>query len=140
MVRRGSAWARKAGIFENDRQKKLADRTKRGIERSLAVKEENRRREEAALREEQLRQHREWLAEASFRRYVSYMKCFWCGLPYGKGLAARTREHVIPRSQGGKDVSHNLMYSHKMCNERRGSNMNWIPWHIHRQDGKVMWK
>lgn len=139
-MRRGSTWARKAGVFENNRQQKLAERTQRGIERSLAIKEENRRREEEAVREEQRRQHRAWLAEAAFRRYVSYMKCYWCGLPYGKGNAARTREHLIPRSLGGTDVAHNLMYSHKMCNERRGSNTNWVPHFIHGKDGKVVWK
>lgn len=137
-MRRGSAWARK--VYGEGRQYKQQQRTKRGIERSLAAKEENRRREEEALREEQRKRHCEWVAEASFRRYVSYMKCFWCGLPYGKGMASRTREHLVPRSLGGDDVSYNLMYSHKMCNERRGSNMNWIPWYIHKQDGKVMWK
>lgn len=136
-MRRGSQWARSATKYEIDN---LAKRTARGIERSIAAKEENERRAREAKKEEVRKEHAYQDAMAATRRIVSHAKCYWCGLPYGTGIAAKTKEHLIPRSAGGREAFNNIVWAHQKCNTLRGSNENWIPYHVHQQEGKVMWR
>lgn len=136
-MRRGSQWARSATKYEIDN---LAKRTERGIARSIATKEENERKAKEAKAEAIRKEHEYQDAMAPSRRITSYARCFWCGLSYGTGPAAKTKEHLIPKSKGGRDCFNNIVWAHQKCNTLRGSNENWIPFHVHGQEGKVMWK
>lgn len=46
-------------------------------------------------------------------------RCWLCGLPVTRRRA--TRDHVIPRSKGGKNRASNLRLAHRRCNQRRGN-------------------
>lgn len=81
-------------------------------------------------------------ASRSFRRTVSRQSgCYWCGLPMGKAdpLAGdyRTREHLVPRSRGGTLLPGNIVAAHRACNERRGDDTRWVPFHAHGELGRV---
>lgn len=54
--------------------------------------------------------------------------CWLCGgkmdLYFGPGRCppnAASFDHVLPKSQGGKDGFHNLQLAHQRCNELRGN-------------------
>lgn len=114
-MRRGSTWAR--SIYESE--------------------VESRRREEERDRHRQ--QDKNWRAERAVLKQDTYKSCYWCGMPYGNGDARRTKEHVVPKSRGGGDEYANIMYAHRLCNSMRGSSETWVPFHVHRQRGKVVW-
>ena len=68
-----------------------------------------------------------------FRYNRKPSRCFWCG----RQMAWRTnsttprdtlatREHVKPRSQGGGGGA-NLVAACAACNQRRGTQMDWVP-------------
>jgi 5-methylcytosine-specific restriction endonuclease McrA len=46
-------------------------------------------------------------------------RCWLCGLPVTRRRASR--DHVIPRSKGGKNRASNLRLAHRRCNQRRGN-------------------
>jgi hypothetical protein len=51
--------------------------------------------------------------------------CYWCDQPvqlniHGNDAFAPTREHLIPKALGGRDVAENLVLAHRRCNSRRG--------------------
>lgn len=65
--------------------------------------------------------------------------CYWCGLPFDAANPnmARSREHLIPRSLGGRD-GHNIVAAHKICNNRRRSDLTWIPFSEHGRLGEIV--
>lgn len=45
--------------------------------------------------------------------------CFYCERPFGKFkryISLRTKDHIIPKSKGGKDIAKNYKYCCKRCN------------------------
>lgn len=44
--------------------------------------------------------------------------CHWCGHPFGPE-DLRTLDHVVPRSQRGRNALWNLVLACKPCNEQR---------------------
>lgn len=55
----------------------------------------------------------------------------------GHPLAA-TRDHLIPRSHGGGRIPGNIVIACRHCNNNRGSNMSWVPYHEHRGDRDLL--
>jgi 5-methylcytosine-specific restriction endonuclease McrA len=56
-------------------------------------------------------------------------QCYWCDrlmlrpsakVPANHGFAC-TAEHLIPRSHGGRDTSHNIVAACRRCNSSRGT-------------------
>lgn len=74
------------------------------------------------------------------RRRLSNDACFWCGAPYDGDVTSlrRTREHVIPLSRGGDSSYSNVVFSHLACNNRRGSDISWVPFHEHGNLGHIV--
>jgi len=46
-------------------------------------------------------------------------ECHYCGVLLSKSTA--TKEHVIPKSSGGKNTPSNIVFSCRACNGERGS-------------------
>ncbi|MCL4723303.1 MAG: HNH endonuclease [Rhodocyclaceae bacterium] len=44
--------------------------------------------------------------------------CAYCGERIERGQA--TRDHIMPRARGGRDVWENVVTAHRSCNERKG--------------------
>jgi len=120
-VRRGSMWAR--SVMESDNW--------RSFNGSPPLTQ--------AEREARQKKRLEQRAKTARNRAKSWKSCYWCGLPYGERGAIRTKEHVLPKSAGGKDTSENIVFAHLFCNNMRGSNQSWVPFHIHLKLGKVVW-
>jgi hypothetical protein len=58
--------------------------------------------------------------------YLSHtMKCHICGyemLPPGPHSLCESRDHIVPRSKGGKGKgAENIALAHRLCNSERGS-------------------
>ena len=51
--------------------------------------------------------------------------CVYCGKTYD--LHELTLDHVHPRSQGGQDLTSNVVCSCHKCNQEKGS-LNWLQW------------
>lgn len=52
--------------------------------------------------------------------------CWLCGgrvRPLGEGPEAPTRDHVLPRSLGGRDSLRNYRLAHQGCNNKRGNRL-----------------
>lgn len=53
--------------------------------------------------------------------------CFYCERPFGKlpdgKLRIRTRDHIIPKKEGGKNVVKNYCYCCLKCNQMKGHRM-----------------
>ena len=66
--------------------------------------------------------------------------CYWCGLPFEADYSPlnRTREHRIPRAFGGKDVPYNIVWAHRWCNSRRGTDAKWLPFSAHGMQGQIV--
>lgn len=59
------------------------------------------------------------------RRYINLLRrwdhvCIICGRSFAN-LACVTREHLVPKSMGGKDDWNNVAPSHWNCNKHRGT-------------------
>jgi len=120
-VRRGSTWAR--SIWEY----------RKGFSGDPPLTSK-----EIEIRRQKRREER---ARAAKLRAESWERCHWCGVEYGDtGNDRRTKEHLIPRSLGGSDDLVNIVFAHRSCNSQRGNSMAWIPFHVHQQAGKVVWK
>lgn len=121
-MRRGSQWARSI-LYEVERKP---------IQGAPVL----------TAKEREARQQKRMEAKANHQkeRSASWHRCHWCGEGYGTGFWLRTREHLIPKSKGGRDTFDNLVWAHLKCNSMRGSNENWIAYSVHQQKGKVMWR
>jgi len=53
----------------------------------------------------------------SRRKRASF--CFYCGEPLS--LKTRTRDHMLPRSRGGRNRRDNIVVACKRCNTDKGS-------------------
>jgi len=66
--------------------------------------------------------------------------CLWCGraVRYGalRDPLQATREHYVPRSEGGSTSSKNIAVACAQCNNTRGSNMDWVPFEMLRMTGQ----
>jgi len=51
--------------------------------------------------------------------------CAYCGKPYQ--LHELTLDHVRPKTEGGEDLTSNLVPACKACNQGKGSS-NWLRW------------
>ncbi|MCA9368245.1 HNH endonuclease [Candidatus Kaiserbacteria bacterium] len=51
-----------------------------------------------------------------FRDVMAEKRCAYCGT-----FRPDTRDHVIPKAQGGTDDPSNLVYSCRSCNSKKGS-------------------
>lgn len=51
--------------------------------------------------------------------------CFYCGkpMPHDVGNDVFTLDHVQPEAQGGTDDLHNLVFSCRPCNQRKGATL-----------------
>lgn len=70
-----------------------------------------------------------------------YNQCYWCGrnLSMNPNLPNfRTKEHVLPKSLGGKGNAANVRAACALCNHTRGSDTSWVPYKQHRQMGRVV--
>ena len=106
----------------------------------------------AALRAAQREHQRQAAAEAEERRQaaifamaaqrsermVGSATCYWCGLRYDPlhPWFRRTREHLVPRSNGGRNSQSNVVGAHSRCNNQRGVDMRWQPFSQHGVLGK----
>lgn len=64
--------------------------------------------------------------------------CYWCGLPFtdaGVDSYRRTREHLVPRARGGGGTADNIAMAHALCNQKRGTSMDWVPFSEHGHRG-----
>lgn len=52
------------------------------------------------------------------------MFCIWCGSKFSRKVK-KTREHVVPRSRGGRG-SKNIRAACIRCNNSRGNSSNWV--------------
>lgn len=67
-------------------------------------------------------------------------RCHWCNVKMVRGPHslkngnpdAATREHLLPRSKGGRGNWDNLVYACLACNSRRSSDTDWVPWAEHK--------
>ena len=59
--------------------------------------------------------------------------CHWCGLGFSGSdpKLRRSREHLIPRSEGGGGLPDNIVAAHTICNTQRKSDTRWVPFAIH---------
>lgn len=48
-------------------------------------------------------------------------RCLYCGNMFSKKML--TRDHVVPRSQGGKDIWENVVAACRRCNQRKGDSL-----------------
>jgi 5-methylcytosine-specific restriction endonuclease McrA len=48
-------------------------------------------------------------------------RCGWCGDEFGEGHLSPTREHLVPKSKGGKNTADNILIVHSRCNHIRGT-------------------
>lgn len=58
--------------------------------------------------------------------------CWICAEPmkrFGSDVdpLAATKDHLLPRSRGGKDARHNYLLAHRVCNEDRGNPIPEVP-------------
>lgn len=63
----------------------------------------------------------------SRRKWQNAKCCHWCGCALNTIPGhphQRTRDHLIPRSKGGKG-HHNLVAACRACNEKRGASADW---------------
>jgi hypothetical protein len=72
-------------------------------------------------------------------------RCHWCNIQMvkitGAGQApknGKTREHIIPRSFDGGDHPENLKYACYQCNQKRTTDLTWVPWSEHKGDRGLM--
>lgn len=65
-------------------------------------------------------------------RFGVAKKCYWCGVSLAyKGRFGPThasREHLVPRFYGGK-MGANIAAACHRCNQVRGHETDWVPWH-----------
>jgi 5-methylcytosine-specific restriction endonuclease McrA len=50
----------------------------------------------------------------------AFMAGRWREVPIAKRKLARTLDHIIPKSQGGKHFQCNKLWAHQECNRRKG--------------------
>jgi RNA-directed DNA polymerase len=50
-------------------------------------------------------------------------RCKWCNLPFTEG-SLKEVDHIIPRSQGGKDIPSNLQILHRHCHDQKTAEDN----------------
>lgn len=61
--------------------------------------------------------------------------CYWCGRRVRYGMGSHnlpnqaTREHLKPRSLGGRNGKDNIVVACRQCNTDRGREETWIPHH-----------
>lgn len=67
-------------------------------------------------------------------------ECYWCGLPYEHNdpTRRRTRDHLLPRYHAGTDDESNIVGAHSRCNASRGVALDWVPFHVHGQIGRIV--
>ncbi len=62
--------------------------------------------------------------------------CWWCGRslshPQSPKDTARTREHLVPKSEGGRSTRDNLRVACRRCNQTRGVEAGWMSFFRHR--------
>jgi hypothetical protein len=56
--------------------------------------------------------------------------CWWCGR--SPKDTARTREHLVPKSEGGLSTRENMRVACRGCNQRRGTERGWMSFFRHR--------
>lgn len=59
-------------------------------------------------------------------------RCYWCNATLNNTPCSpqkRTRDHLIPRSKGGTFLANNIVPACLECNNRRGDDTSWIPFH-----------
>lgn len=62
--------------------------------------------------------------------------CHWCGRRLNdkpRSGTRRTRDHLIPRSRGGKGLLNNVVTACAECNLKRGNSMTWRPYQWRRR-------
>lgn len=66
---------------------------------------------------------RESLIKLIAKKNKGVVPCFVCGLHVGAEQASL--EHILPKSLGGTDEMDNLWISHAICNQKRGSDLDY---------------
>lgn len=68
-------------------------------------------------------------------RWNETSRCYWCGLtctyngaPSEDNTYRATKEHIVPQSFGGGGGGNRVVACHR-CNQVRGRDMRWIPFH-----------
>ena len=71
--------------------------------------------------------------------------CYWCGakVRFGPNVDSAdrrlaTREHIVARADGGSDAPWNLELACAGCNNARGIDRTWVPFHTHNGDAGLM--
>jgi 5-methylcytosine-specific restriction endonuclease McrA len=62
-----------------------------------------------------------WRAwQVAARNRSAARACFYCGVTFEKaGPDHRTVDHRVPKSRGGRDALHNLVFACFSCNQRK---------------------
>ena len=137
------AYARQLGLAKQEKARFRQERQTRAYESRLFWQEHGAsiRAGLATARKNTRATVREWVPPVwePSSRMAGALECYWCGLPYDMAdpRLSRTREHLVPRTFGGRG-GHNIVGAHKSCNNKRGTAMNWVPFSAHGRRGECV--